>query len=132
MKTTHQNRRVINEAQFGQLMRHAMNDSAQAVPEDVTEKLRIARRKALDVRKQAAQTAGVFGFIQSCFGFMSARLVLAAPALVLGVGLYIMSEHNAENYTQSLAELDSQVLTQEVPLGALLDKGFVRYIQVGE
>jgi hypothetical protein len=43
-----------------------------------------------------------------------------------------MSTGNADNYVQTVAEIDTQVLTQELPINALLDKGFVRYVQVGE
>ncbi len=126
--------RTVTEAQFAQRIRCAMNESAEHLPAGMEEKLRAARRQALNVRKQNHRV-GFMSFIDhfaGVFSSMSGRLAFAAPAVLLGVGLYVMSQTNADNYVQSVAEIDTQVLSQEVPIDALLDKGFVRYVQVGE
>lgn len=129
-KTTQ--KRSVTQDQFGQLMRHAMNDSAQALPDDIVEKLALARRKAVSVRKQPAHERSFISMCGDWLMQLSSGATVAFPVLLLGVGIYVLSENSADNYTHSVAELDAQVLTQEVPIDALLDKGFVRYVQLGE
>lgn len=126
--------RTVTQAQFAQRIRHAMNESAENLPAGMDEKLRAARRQALNVRKQthASGFRAVYSQFADKWTVFSNRLAFVAPAVVLGVGLYAMSQSNADNYMQSVAEIDTQVLSQELPLDALLDKGFVRFVQVGE
>ncbi len=127
---------VLNEASFALSVKHALNESAQALPQATLDKLYLARRKAVNSRNAAFapanQIQSVLRWIQGIVASLGSPLAFAAPALVVGVGLYIMSTGNADNYVQTVAEIDSQVLTQELPINALLDKGFVRYVQVGE
>lgn len=126
--------RSVTQDQFAQRIRCAMNESADNLPDGMADKLRAARRQALNARKQT-QSTGWLASLSSLLGGWSstgARLAFATPALALGVGLYVMSQNNADNYVQSVAEIDTQVLTQQLPIDALLDKGFARYVQVGE
>jgi hypothetical protein len=127
---------VFDEASFALSIKHALNESAHALPQTTLDKLYAARRLAVNARNVAAsQTNPAQSFLQWVQGTIASLgrpLTFAAPALVVGVGLYIMSTGNADNYVQTVAEIDTQVLTQELPINALLDKGFVRYVQVGE
>jgi ABC-type nitrate/sulfonate/bicarbonate transport system permease component len=125
MNTT--NNKTFDENAFALSIKHALNESAQALPQ--------ARRLATAQRKTTS-TQSAFQHAMQSLQRMAQSLVsplaFAAPVLVVGVGLYIMSNTNADNYLQTVAEIDSQVLTQDLPIDALLDKGFVRYVQVGE
>ena len=126
--------RTVTQDQFAQRIRCAMNESAENLPEHITEKLRTARRQALNVRKQNMKQ-GFFASLGALLGGVSrsgARMAFAVPAFALGIGLFVISQNNADSYVQSVAEIDTQVLSQELPIDALLDKGFVRYVQVGE
>ena len=126
----------FDEASFALNVKHALNESAQALPQATLDQLYAARRKAVNVRNAATNHStplkSAARWLQSLVVSFGAPLAFAAPALVVGVGLYIMSTNNADNYVQTVAEIDSQVLTHELPINALLDKGFVRYVQVGE
>jgi hypothetical protein len=55
---------------------------------------------------------------------------LIIPAVILSISLYLLSDNNAVSYIETLAEIDSQVLSQDLPINALLDKGFVQYVQL--
>lgn len=127
---------AAQEAAFGLSLKHALNEAAQSVPEAAADRLRVARRAALNRRQEVfgnqAKVNGFSKWMQSLFGSLGSPMALAFPALVVGFGLYSLSASNADNYMQTVAEIETQVLTQEVPLDALLDKGFVRYVQVGE
>ena len=125
-----------SEASFGVAMKNVLNESAQALPDATLDKLRVARRAALLQRKQVGVDVSFLGRASTAVLGMVSRLgapmTLALPAILIGAGLYTMSANNADNYLQTVAEIDTQVLVQDVPLDALLDKGFVRYVQVGE
>lgn len=126
---------AFDENAFALSIKHALNESAQALPQATLDKLYAARRLATSQRKVAvAQNPfqQVMHSLQRFAQSLGAPLAFAAPALIVGVGLYIMADSNADNYVQTVAEIDSQVLTQDLPIDALLDKGFVRYVQVGE
>jgi uncharacterized membrane protein YqiK len=133
MNTT--NNKTFDENAFALSIKHALNESAQALPQATLDKLYAARRLATAQRKTTS-TQSAFQHAMQSLQRMAQSLVsplaFAAPVLVVGVGLYIMSNTNADNYLQTVAEIDSQVLTQDLPIDALLDKGFVRYVQVGE
>jgi hypothetical protein len=142
--TTNTNNNIVNvsgklfdERTFALNIKHALNESAQNLPQATLDKLYAARRVALKARHTSSNpfaqaVVSVQRTLQSLVQLLGAPLAFAAPALVVGVGLYMLSASNADNYVQTVAEIDSQVLTQEVPINALLDKGFVRYVQVGE
>jgi Protein of unknown function (DUF3619) len=127
---------AFKEATLALSIKHALNESAQTLPQATLDKLYAARRKAVTARNAASnQVNPIQSFLRGIQGVVASfgtPLAFAAPALVVGVGLYIMSTGNADNYVQTVAEIDTQVLTQELPINALLDKGFVRYVQVGE
>lgn len=128
---------ALDEHAFAIKMKHALNDSAQALPQATLDKLYAARRQAVAQRKSAhSHSAGFLsGLIQKSKNVLQhtlSPLAFAVPAMVVGVGLLIFSDNNADSYVQTVAEIDSQVLTHDLPIDALLDKGFVRYVQVGE
>jgi Protein of unknown function (DUF3619) len=122
----------FDENAFALSIKHALNEQAQALPQATLDKLYAARRLATAQRKtNVTQNTVLHSFSRFAQSLLS-PMALAAPALVVGVGLFVMSSNNADNYVQTVAEIDSQVLTQDLPIDALLDKGFVRYVQVGE
>jgi hypothetical protein len=131
----HEIHKTFDENAFALSIKHALNENAQALPQATLDKLYAARRLATSQRKVAV-TQNVFQqalqSLQRLGQSFGAPLAFAAPALIVGVGLYVMADSNADNYVQTVAEIDSQVLTQDLPIDALLDKGFVRYVQVGE
>ncbi len=126
------NKTTFDEHAFALSIKHALNENAQALPQATLDKLYAARRLATAQRKTVTVQNTLLQTVQRFALSLVSPLAFAAPALVVGVGLYIMSTSNADNYVQTVAEIDSQVLTQDLPIDALLDKGFVRYVQVGE
>ncbi len=128
----HTNKKTFDENEFALSIKHALNESAQALPQATLDKLYAARRLATAQRKTSNASSSLVQSLRRFAQSLVSPLAFAAPALMVGVGLYIMSTSNADNYVQTVAEIDSQVLTQELPINALLDKGFVRYVQVGE
>ena len=122
--------KAMNEQQFGNKVRHILNqgttlDAAKA------ERLRAARELALSAQRPEPLPAlrwadNVFGSFDS-WGGASVRLVLPAVALIVAVaGIYKWQEN------QQLAEvvdIDAQLLTDDLPIDAYLDRGFQNWLK---
>jgi hypothetical protein len=114
----------------------------QALPHDISERLRIARQQALAQRKivLAAQTqaapsifssgsAAVLGGGEG-FGW-GQGLISALPLLALVVGLVAISITASDDRANELAEVDTQLLTDDLPPAAHTDPGFAQYLKFG-
>ena len=133
------------DTQFAYKVRHALDRNLDNLPESTTQRLATARSIALSLKKQAAPitqlqyaprlsgagggtfSAGGSDGRHSLFAWLG-RLSFALPILlgiVLFVGMY-QSEEN--NRIDELAEIDSAILSDELPLSAYLDHGFKAYL----
>ncbi len=112
--------------------RAALNAAVANMPDSKVEKLRMARAAALSRRK--AGKSSLHGLGNSSFGLSGWWAVPAgaasAFALVLGLSLYATPETEVD--VAEVAAIDTQVLSDELPLEAYLDKGFAHYAQQGE
>lgn len=121
----------MNEQQFAQTLRNTLDESAARLPYRVTHRLELARNAAL-ARQRTAQVQ----FAPSAAGAGSLRLtpgehplwwrlgVTLVPVLVVAFGLMAISVWNDTETADEIAEIDTAVLTDEVPLAAYTDRGF--------
>jgi hypothetical protein len=122
---------------FAYKVRHALNESAENLPDSVLSRLGEARKMALANKKQEAPVsfliskrilAGNAGVSlpgsKSWFG----KLGLTLTMLALLIGLYAIYEHEQEQRINDLAEIDAAVLVDELPPDAYLDTGFNAYL----
>jgi hypothetical protein len=111
----------MNEIKFANKIRHALNEGAH-VDARVAERLRAARERALEARKPEPATGWAGGSVLAGFGGFSLRVVLPAVLLVIGlVGIYTWQE---EQRAADIEELDTALLTDDLPIDAYLDRGF--------
>ncbi len=107
---------------------------------EVSERLRIARQQALAQRKVAVQTAiaqqistsgyaAVLGGSDGLNWFN--RLVGALPLLALAIGLVVINISQDDERANELAEVDMQLLTDDLPPSAHTDPGFAQYLKFG-
>lgn len=114
----------MNEHQFGDKVRQILNRSAQ--PDSrILERLRMAREQALAHKKPesapALAWAGNFGGRDGGFGSWT-RVVVPLALLVIGLaGLYTWQQ---KQKVADVEELDAQLLSDDLPIDAYLDKGF--------
>ncbi|HEY4317540.1 MAG TPA: DUF3619 family protein [Herbaspirillum sp.] len=131
------------DLQFAYKVRHALDRNLENLPAAATERLAAARALALSRKKQGApltqlqpapRLAGAGGGAMSAprnhFGLSGwlGRLGIVLPILlgiVLFVGLYQSEERNR---IDELAEIDSAILSDELPISAYLDHGFKAFI----
>ena len=128
----------MNEHQFGNRIRQALNQGAR-LEARIAERLRVAREQALERRRIAAlgrrapaldweqvSADGVLGRFGG-FGGFSLRLVL--PTAVLIAGLIAIYSWQQEQRAADVEELDAQLLTDDLPIDAYLDRGFEAWLK---
>jgi len=120
----------MNEPQFGNKIRHLLN---QGIRLDLrtAERLRTARETALarqkvepvPARAWAGALIGRFG------GFSGLSLRLLLPVALLGVGLALIYGWQQNQKVAEFADIDSQLLADDLPIDAYLDKGFDAWLK---
>lgn len=111
-----------------QIKRH-LNSSLDEIGADKLERLRAAREQALAKQKRGTSLAlaGGGGFSFAGFGF--GLIPQVVPLLVLLVGLLSMSYWHQNRYSEELADIDTQVLVDELPPSAYVDRGFDSWLK---
>jgi hypothetical protein len=120
----------MNELQFASRIRHFLNQGTQ-LDRATADKLRAARELALS--RQRPEPAPVLAWADNVFGngwgwmSLSARVLLPAAALVVAAaGIYNWQE---KQRLAEIIELDSQLLSDDLPIDAYLDRGFQNWLK---
>lgn len=138
--TTSPKKADILQDRFGVKTAAYLSAAASSVPYDISERLRAARAQAVAKRK-IAKTQTVGGVVNS--GGSAAltwgsdeglgwwgRIGSVMPLIALVVGLLTINSIQNDNRAQELAEVDSALLTDELPPAAFADPGFVQFLKV--
>jgi len=112
----------MNEENFAERVAKHLDSGLDDLPAGTLYRLRLAREKALsqvrddelpDVPRAAAAT------------LLSRRLLVPVFAVILMLsGLVVWQQQSIQSTRTELAELDAQVLSDELPVTAYLDQGF--------
>ena len=113
-----------------QIKRH-LNSSLDGINAGKLERLRASREQALTKQKRGTAMAVAGGGNFNFAGFGFGWLPQVVPLLVLLVGLLSMSYWHQNRYTEELAEIDAQMLVDELPPSAYLDRGFDSWLKRG-
>jgi len=125
---------TMNEIKFANKIRQALNEGAR-VDTRIAERLRAARERAIAHRKPEREpalawarstAAGVIGGFGG-FGGFSVRLLL--PTALLVAGLVAIYSWQQEQGAADIEELDAQLLTDDLPIDAYLDRGFEAWLK---
>jgi len=127
----------MNEIKFANEIRRALNEGAHLdKPGDarIAARLHAARERALAARRPErapafafAWTRGSASFAVGGLGGFSLRVLL--PALLLVAGLVSIYRWQQEQQAADVEELDAQLLTDDLPLDAYLDRGFEAWLK---
>ena len=121
--------KAMNELHFASRIRQILNQGT--VDASIAKRLQAARETALSrQRPEPAPVArwadNVLGDSWS-WGGLSARVLLPALALVVAaVGIYRWQENQR---LAEVVEIDSQLLTDDLPIDAYLDRGFQNWLK---
>lgn len=130
----------ILQDRFGLKTASYLSAAASDLPYDISERLRAARVQAVSKRKVAKiQTAG--GVVNS--GGSAAltwgsdeglgwwgRIGSVLPLIALVAGLLAINSFQNDSRARELAEVDSALLTDELPPAAFADPGFVQFLKI--
>jgi hypothetical protein len=120
----------MNEIQFGNKVRQVLNRGL-GVDSATTQRLRAARELALS--RQRPEPAPAFALADNVLGRfggwsgLTLRVLVPLALLVIGVaGVYNwqLNQRLAE-----VVEIDAQLLTDDLPIDAYLDRGFQNWLK---
>jgi hypothetical protein len=140
MTTTEANRALHPAVDlFGAKVAARLSSGADALPYEVTERLRASRVRALAARKRVAQPvrahhvvvtggAAALGGAPEKLSFWQ-QLASVLPIVVLAVGLVLIHTQQNDIRASELAEVDVALLTDDLPPAAYADPGFVQFLK---
>jgi hypothetical protein len=113
----------MNEQDFAERVAQRLDSGLDDLPAGTLYRLRLAREKALSQLRDGdmPETSPAMGA-----PLLSRRLLIPVFAVILILsGTVIWQQQTIQNTTKTdLAELDAQVLSDELPVTAYLDQGF--------
>lgn len=139
-------------AWFGQRVAASLNERSADLPHDVTERLRFAREQALAraAEARAARTVAAtaspsvvqMGAVLATSGGpglpgaggqsnsgLWAKLISMLPLLALLAGLLLMHQGQLHEQIVAAAEVDTALLSDNLPPAAFSDPGFAEYLR---
>ncbi len=125
---------------FGLKVTSRLDD--QPLSHDIAERLRIARQQAMAMHKKQATVQTSFATSTSASGNALVlgggdglnwfnRIASALPLLALAAGLFAVNVMTSDDRARELAEVDVQLLTDDLPPSAHTDPGFSQYLKFG-
>jgi hypothetical protein len=120
----------MNEPQFGNRIRHLLNQGAP-LEAATSRRLRAARELALSRQKpESAQgLAWAGGVLVRLGGLGGLSLRLVVPLMALAISLAAVYTWEQKQRAAEIEELDALVLTDELPIDAYLDRGFEAWLK---
>ena len=129
------------ESRLAARLASALTLRTQDLPHDVSERLRFAREQAL-ARARAQQRAASASASASVVGASSAdsgvlggmrswlqRAAVLLPLVVLVAGLVAIDQWSTREQVLAAAEIDSQLLADDLPPDAYSDPGFAEFLR---
>lgn len=120
----------MNELHFAFRVRQHLNQGLQQIDDDKLARLKAARESALASRKKPSSIpvlAAAGHFLRLNFDTRGVRFSLIALALVLCAALYV--QWQTDQMIAELSEFDSALLSEDVPVEALLDEDFDEWLR---
>lgn len=129
----------LEQERFGLRVAARLSDASDELPYDISERLRASRMQALSKRKIVATQLSVHpqGLGRNStliFGGDGPswwdRLAATVPLLTLVFGLITISAIQDDNNANELAEIDAELLIDDLPPTAYTDPGFAHFLKL--
>lgn len=138
MTISRQYQTEILQDRFALKIAARLSDGCDALPHDISERLRFARVQAVSKRKISADRgvtlplgggpAATLGTLEEHVSWWS-RIGAVLPLLALVLGLVAIHSTQNERVAQEMAQLDAALLTDDLPLAAYADPGFSQFLK---
>ena len=121
----------MNEMQFGNKVRQVLNRGLVGVEPGAAERLRAARERAL--ARQRAEPSPAMAWADNVLGRVGGwggvawRVVL--PLAMLALALATVQYWQQNQRIAEIEEIDAQLLTDDLPIDAYLDRGFQTWLK---
>lgn len=131
----------VDEDGFGKAVARRLSEGTGSLPHDITERLKVARAQAIANRKivsvQAVTAVSISGGEAALqFGGYEGgwwnRIASFLPLLALVAGLISIAVLQDDLRTREVAEVDAELLTDDLPPAAFTDPGFAQYLRVNQ
>ena len=127
-------------ARFAARAAGGLKAQAAALPHDISERLRVARERALTLARQHQLRATTTGSVVVAHSSGGAavlggpspwwlKLASGFPLAVLLIGLVVITQWNNREQVLAAAEIDMQLLSDELPPKAYSDPGFAEFLR---
>lgn len=131
----------VDEDTFGGRVAARLTESANQLPHDISERLRVARVQAVEKRKQLLLESSAALYTQGRSGTVIAgqtggqpnwwnRLGAAGLLVVLAAGLLVINVIQDDLGARELADIDAAILTDDLPPAAYVDAGFAQFLRI--
>jgi len=127
---------------FGSRIAARLAAGEKDLPHDISERLRVARQQAVAARRhepvlvqhrpialEQAALAGAHGGSNGGEGGWWTRLGSVLPLVLLVGGLITISVLRTDQRAHELAEVDAQILVDDLPPAAYADPGFLQFLR---
>ena len=142
MNTTNQSAGVqALQARLGARLAAELSIRAEQVPHDISERLRFAREQAVVRARAARQAAPATGLVVNVSrgglatfsGFVPwwQRAASVLPLIVLALGLVAIDHWSTREQVLAAADIDAQLLSDDLPPAAYSDPGFAEFLRSG-
>ena len=139
MKNSYQDINQHEQDNFGLLVAARLSDVTDTLPYDISERLRAARAQALSKRKMVVLRTATSMAVSGGAATLTAgndrmswweRIAAVTPLLALALGLIVISVVQNDIRANELAEIDSALLTDDLPPAAYADPGFTQFLKM--
>jgi hypothetical protein len=128
----------ITQDHFAKSLMRQLDTASEAVSPDISERLRFARQRALDAQKVtqldsawslAPQAGGSLALGGGKFDLFS-KWGSLLPLIALVVGMFAINQLQNDFRAQEVADVDSALLTDDLPPAAYTDAGFGQFLKL--
>jgi hypothetical protein len=141
MNTLANNQQSAVTDALGKMIAARLSEGSETLPHDISERLKVARAQAIAKRRKVS--IQVASEITVSGGEMAVnmggredglwnRIASFIPLLALIAGLISIAVMQDEMRAREVAEVDAELLTDELPPSAYVDPGFAQYLRVNQ
>ena len=124
------------EARIGLRLAARLSEGVDTMDADLSERLRFAREMALEraravraAESRPAVAVGASGAAVLGGGGWWIKLGSILPLLALAAGLFLIQYMHSEAQIETAAEIDAELLADDLPPAAYNDAGFVEFLK---